>query len=191
MRPANKTMPIIRGLDSIGGILAHTDHMSGSQKFLYWLSLIILAFGACYVAIGVVGLIMGTYSPLLTSTALVGAGSDPAAEAASLQYDPAAYSAMVAVVLIIYGIWQVVISLLGVRGAKNPRKMLPITLFYLIDAVLTCVMQVQVFATEGVRIGAIQSVVPIITFFACLRIVVQNKKATETSIQTSSPTTNQ
>lgn len=184
-------MPIIRGLDSIGGILAHTDHMSGSQKFLYWLSLIILAFGACYVAIGVVGLIMGTYSPLLTDSALAVAGGDSAAQDALLQYDPETYSVMIAVVLIIYGIWQVVISLLGVRGAKNPRKMLPITLLYLIDAVLTCVMQVQVFATEGVRIGAIQSVVPIITFFVCLRIVIQNKKAVATSIQTSSPTSDQ
>ena len=78
--------------------------------------------------------------------------------------------AAAAITMIVYGVFEGIVALLGIRGAKNPRKMGLITVIYGIAAALAMVSLLIALFTRNVDLTAVQYIVPIVAFFLCMKI---------------------
>ena len=135
--------------------------MSGSQKALKVVSLLLIIYAVVMTAFGIF---------------LVAGGSFLAGETIDVNGTAEAANAMAAALgggTIVGGIVDLVIGLLGLRGAKNPRKVGPIFVLFIIRHVLGLVGQGKSLAQGTFDLWSLVSVVIVAV---CLYLSAQVKK---------------
>lgn len=143
--------------------------MTGPQKAIKVLSIII-------VIVGILALIAGL-TTCAGSAALVGAG----AEASAADQDMYALGAGMFMVLaagaIITGILNLIIGICGIRGAKDPNKIMPFFVFTIIGLVIAAVGLISYLAS-GVNdpTTLVSNVVEVVLMAVCVYLANEVKK---------------
>lgn len=143
--------------------MSEKTKMTPVRKGLFILSIVYAVVAVLYIALGVVSFACGTDAGILNNEDLV----KMAAESNSSVQE---MFAAAAITMIVYGVFEGIVALLGIRGAKNPRKMGLITVIYGIAAALAMVSLLIALFTRNVDLTAVQYIVPIVAFFLCMKI---------------------
>lgn len=123
--------------------------MSSNRKFLYLMGIITIVVGAAYVLLGLYVLLTGAVDDDILA-AYTAAGMDTAI-AATLSGG----------FLIVAGLIQALVGFLGVRGAKQPRKVLPYLVLVIIDMIFCLISFIQVCLNGSMQASDITLLLPV------------------------------
>ncbi|WP_321973707.1 hypothetical protein [Paratractidigestivibacter sp.] len=143
--------------------------MSTYRKVLFILSIIFLVFAVLYLGIGIMALMVGTSDSI--------SEAELAQIAAASGTDARTALKIVAAVMIAYGAWEALVAILGIRGAKNPRKMGLVTIIYGIEAAVVIFGLAMALFTRSFTTSQFQGIVPVVAFFICMAIRREAHKA--------------
>lgn len=105
--------------------------MSGSQKAIKVISIITIVMAVICFLVGL--------TTCVGAGALIGAGADATADAQSVYTTGAGLFLVLAGGAIFSGIIDLVVGILGLRGAKNPAKIMPFFVIAIIGAVFAVI----------------------------------------------------
>jgi hypothetical protein len=143
--------------------MSEKTKMTPSRKGLLIVSIIYVVVAILYIALGVVSFACGSDSGILNN-------ADLAKMAAESNSSVQEMFAAAAITMIVYGVFEGIVALLGIRGARNPRKMGLITVIYGIAAALAMVSLLIALFTRNIDLSIVQSIIPIVGFFLCMKI---------------------
>ena len=142
--------------------MAAFSKMTTYRKVLYVLSIILLVLAIIYLGLGIIALAVG-------STSLI-SDAQLSQIAAAADMDGREALQLGATIMIVYGVWEALVSILGIRGAKNPHKMGLVTVIYGIEAaIVVCGLVVTLF-TGNFTTDQFQGLLAIAAFFICLMV---------------------
>lgn len=142
--------------------MSDKPQMSTYRKALRVLSIVFMVCALAYLAIGVTTLVAGE--------SLFGTSSVVAQMAAEAGSDSATLIQAVAILMIVYGVWEAIVAALGIRGAKNPRKMGLVTVIYGIEAAIVVVGIVMALFTGSFGLSQLQGIIALVAFFVCMMV---------------------
>lgn len=134
------------------------SNMSGYQKFLYIMSIIIVVVGALYLILGAIVAATGT---MIDET-------EAAATVAGLTTQQAL--AIQGGALIVGGIIEIIVGILGIRGARNPEKIKPYKIIIYIVAVLGILGLISEIATGTFTGSSLSALIPVILAYAAYKV---------------------
>lgn len=149
--------------------MSDKPQMSTCRKVLLVLSIVFLVLALGYLALGVVTLVAGE--------SLFGASDAVAQMAAEAGSDPATLIQAFAVLMIVYGVWESFVAALGIRGARNPRKMGLVTVIYGVQSAIVVVTLVMALFTGSFGLSQLQGIVSLAAFFVCMAVRMEAREA--------------
>lgn len=144
--------------------------MTTSRKILYVLSIISLVFAVIAVIFGIMAVAVSGASEMASDASMQSISDAMGMSVADLVV-------VAGIVFIIDGVLEIFVSILGIRGAKNPNKMGLLTVLCGIAAVLSVIGTISGMVNGNMHPMYLETIITVVIFILCLNIRKEAKEA--------------